>query len=47
MTGSRGSPGKVSEDVTRGLYAASIPVLPSETEKTRNSKEYLRILVQG
>ena len=33
ITGSRGSPGKDSEGVTRGLYAAPIPVLPFETER--------------
>lgn len=33
ITGSRGSLGKDSEGVTRGLYAASIPVLPFETKR--------------
>jgi hypothetical protein len=33
ITGSRGSPGKDSEDVTRGSYAASNPVLPFQTER--------------
>jgi len=39
ITGIRGSPGKDSEGVTRGLCAVSIPVLPFGTERPgiRNS----------
>jgi len=33
ITGSRGSLGKNSEGITRGLYATSIPLLPFETKR--------------
>ena len=42
ITGSRGSPAKDSEGVTRGLFAASIPFSLLRLNKTKNAKQYLQ-----